>query len=115
MGSGERRGADCSCGSADTRTADAPHLRRCPTHICRAIHRLAAPPPTHPPPTHPHNAMPPPAIPHPLLSHLVIIMNVMPSGDPIERVKRLLLNNGVDPADLKKIDKEVKKEVSGGL
>lgn len=42
-------------------------------------------------------------------------MNVMPSGDPIERVKRLLLNNGVDPADLKKIDKEVKKEVSGGL
>ncbi|PNW80971.1 hypothetical protein CHLRE_07g337650v5 [Chlamydomonas reinhardtii] len=35
--------------------------------------------------------------------------------DPIERVKRLLLNNGVDPADLKKIDKEVKKEVDDAV
>ncbi|KXZ54787.1 hypothetical protein GPECTOR_4g858 [Gonium pectorale] len=31
--------------------------------------------------------------------------------DPIERVKKLLLSNGVDAGDLKKIEKEVKKEV----
>jgi pyruvate dehydrogenase E1 component alpha subunit len=31
--------------------------------------------------------------------------------DPIERVKKLLTANGVDPAELKKIDKEIKKEV----
>lgn len=31
--------------------------------------------------------------------------------DPVERVKKLLLANGVDPAELKKIDKEVKKQV----
>lgn len=31
--------------------------------------------------------------------------------DPVERVKKLLLTNGVDPAEIKKIDKEVKKQV----
>ncbi|KAG2434786.1 hypothetical protein HXX76_007671 [Chlamydomonas incerta] len=35
--------------------------------------------------------------------------------DPIERVKKLLLTNGVDAADLKKIDKEVKKEVDDAV
>jgi pyruvate dehydrogenase E1 component alpha subunit len=31
--------------------------------------------------------------------------------DPIERIKKLLLTNGVEAADLKRIDKDVKKEV----
>ncbi|KAG2490824.1 hypothetical protein HYH03_010745 [Edaphochlamys debaryana] len=35
--------------------------------------------------------------------------------DPIERVKKLLLANGVDAAELKKIDKEVKAEVDGAV
>jgi pyruvate dehydrogenase E1 component alpha subunit len=35
--------------------------------------------------------------------------------DPVERVKKLLLTNGVDPAELKKIDKDVKKEVDDAV
>lgn len=35
--------------------------------------------------------------------------------DPIERVKKLLLSHGVDPAELKKIDKEVKKEIDSAV
>lgn len=35
--------------------------------------------------------------------------------DPIERVKKLLLKHGVDAAELKKIDKDVKKEVDAAV
>lgn len=35
--------------------------------------------------------------------------------DPIERVKKLLLSHGVDPAELKKIDKDVKKEIDSAV